>query len=43
MQSLRPRINVHSVIPAVKDKKPVFEVLVATPAGKSVPLTINGE
>jgi hypothetical protein len=33
---------VYSVTPAVKDKKPGFEVLVATPAGKSVTVTIDG-
>jgi len=28
---------------AVRDKKPVFEVLVATSDGNSVRLTLNGE
>lgn len=34
--------TVYSVIPAVKDRKPVFDVLVATPDGKSVALQIDG-
>jgi len=33
---------VYSVTPAVKDKKPVFEVLVATPDGKTATVTIDG-
>ncbi len=34
--------TVYAVTPAVKDKKPVFEVLVASPDGKSVAVTIDG-
>lgn len=34
--------TVYSVTPAVKDRKPVFEVLVATPDGKTATLTIDG-
>ncbi|MBI3990246.1 MAG: PepSY domain-containing protein [candidate division NC10 bacterium] len=33
--------TVYSVIPAVRDGKPIFGVLVATPDGKSVPLTLD--
>jgi hypothetical protein len=34
--------TVYSVTPAVKDRKPVFEVLVAAPDGKTVTLTVDG-
>jgi len=34
--------TVYSVTPAVKDKQPIFEVLVAAPDGKSVSVTIAG-
>lgn len=33
--------TVYSVTPAIHNGKPVFDVLVATPDGKSVPLTID--
>jgi hypothetical protein len=33
--------TVYSVIPAIRDSKPVFDVLVATPDHKSVPLTLD--
>jgi len=32
--------TVYSLVPVARDKKPAFEVLVATPEGKTVPLTI---
>jgi uncharacterized membrane protein YkoI len=34
--------TVYSVIPAVKDGKPVFNVAVATAGGNSVHLTVDG-
>ena len=35
--------TVYSVIPAIKDGNPVFDVLIATTDGKSVHLTVNGK
>jgi uncharacterized membrane protein YkoI len=33
--------TVYSVTPAIREGKPVFDVLVATPDHQSVPLTLN--